>query len=266
MTPHCLEAPHVRVGRVPIFDGDADDAVGLLARALAEGAGARVATANLDFLALARRDERLLSLLERSSIVIADGAPVAWLARARGGSRVRRLAGVDLVDALLSRAAGPRPLRVVLYGSTPEISAGAAEALARRHPSVVIAGSICPPFRDLSDGERDAELGTFRKLAPDVVLVALGCPKQEQLIARSYDAAPGAVWIGIGGTLDFYSGRRRRAPRWMQRCGLEWSVRLAQEPGRLWRRYLLRDIPALAALLAATLGERAELRARRSQA
>ncbi len=81
----------------------------------------------------------------------------------------------------------------------------------------------------------------------------MGCPKQERLIARYFDAAPAAVWIGVGGTLDFYAGRTRRAPRWMQAIGLEWVMRLAQEPRRLWRRYLLHDIPTLVRVTPACL-------------
>jgi hypothetical protein len=82
------------------------------------------------------------------------------------------------------------------------------------------------------------------------VLVALGCPAQERRIQEYYHAAPGAIWIGVGGTLDFFGGRRRRAPGWVQALGLEWLFRLGQEPRRLWRRYLLRDLPALVQLLA----------------
>ena len=95
-------------------------------------------------------------------------------------------------------------------------------------------------------GSRAQIAGTLSETVP-LVLVALGCPYQEQVIARYYEAAPAAVWIGVGGTLDILAGRTRRAPRLLQRLGLEWLARLAQEPRRLWRRYLLRDVPALVA-------------------
>jgi hypothetical protein len=108
--------------------------------------------------------------------------------------------------------------------------------------------AISPPFRQLSEAEEDAHRRALAACHPDVVLVALGCPRQERFVAASYAWLPEAVWIGIGGALDFYAGRRVRAPHVLQSIGLEWLVRLAQEPRRLWRRYLLRDVPALLAL------------------
>ena len=89
------------------------------------------------------------------------------------------------------------------------------------------------------------------------MLVALGCPRQERLIARYFDCAPAALWIGVGGTFELISGRKRRAPAPMQAVGLEWVARLAQEPGRLWRRYLLRDAPFFLRLAPAYLFGRA---------
>jgi N-acetylglucosaminyldiphosphoundecaprenol N-acetyl-beta-D-mannosaminyltransferase len=235
---------HVWVGPVPVLNGDLNLAVSLLNRALEEGHGATVATANMDFIAQARKDRDLKRRLAASDMVVADGAPVAWLARARGAQRVSRIAGVDLVEALLDRPG----VRVALYGSTPRKASAAAEVIERGHPGASITLVLCPPFRKLTAQEVAAEQRDLEAAAPDLVLVALGCPKQEALIERYRHVARSAVWIGVGGTFDFLAGHRRRAPRWMQRLGLEWAARLAQEPRRLSRRYLANDLPVLALL------------------
>jgi N-acetylglucosaminyldiphosphoundecaprenol N-acetyl-beta-D-mannosaminyltransferase len=239
------------VSGVRIFDGDLADAVSLLRRRAATGVGTRVATANLDFLALAAGDPVLAHDLETSDLVVADGAPVAWLARRAGARHIRRCAGVDLVTELCRISTRESPLRVVLYGGLQQVADGAAARLVELGGGIDVVGIITPPFRPLSEDERDDDLRKISLMNPNVVLVALGCPRQERVIADYFRAAPAAVWIGVGGTLDFLAGRRKRAPGWIRASGLEWVARLVQEPGRLGRRYVLRDIPFLARLLAA---------------
>lgn len=221
--------------------------------------GGRVATANLDFLALARRDPVLKSDLQQSHLVVADGMPVVWLARLTGARRVQRLAGVDLVGALFA-ATRDDPLRVAVYGSTAQICAVAVPALHAMGGGARVVHIQNPPFRPLTTDEREAARFALKAASPDVVLVALGCPAQERLIAEWSALDQGPLWIGVGGTLDFYGGVRRRAPRALQRFGLEWVVRMAQDPRRLGRRYLLRDLPALAVLAPACLAARVRRR------
>lgn len=237
---------HVEVAGVPVFNGAADDVLRLCHERIAAGIGTRIATANLDFLAIARRDTRLKEHLNSSHLVLADGKPVAMLARVAGATQTARVAGVDLVGNLLSGHALPR-LRVALYGATEPASRAAADAFAA-YDRVHVAARVVPPFRPLTPEEEREERARIREAEPHLVLVALGCPRQEQVISRYFDEAPTATWIGVGGTLDFFAGSRKRAPRWVQDAGGEWLVRLAQEPRRLWRRYLLRDVPALAAV------------------
>lgn len=236
----------VTVADIPIFNGSAEEAVA--ACLSLASLGGRVATANLDFFALARRNEELRRHLRESSLVVADGMPVVWLARLSGAKRIRRMAGVDLVAALF-RAERAIPLRVAIYGSTAEICDLAAPVLHDLGSGARVVHRAHPPFRLLTEAEREADQQALRAADPDVVLVALGCPAQERLIAEWYSIAPGALWIGVGGTFDFFAGVRRRAPGFTQAIGFEWVVRMAQEPRRLGRRYLLRDLPALIALV-----------------
>jgi exopolysaccharide biosynthesis WecB/TagA/CpsF family protein len=240
---------------VAVADYSAADAADIVLDRLRSGMGARVATANLDFIALARKDVLLREDLGRSHLVIADGMPVVWLARLAGARHVQRLPGVDLVERICRSAGREDELRIAVYGSTPEIASRAIPSLEAMGHGVRVVCSIQPPFRALSEAERQTNLATLRESRPHLVLVALGCPRQERTIAEWYPTIPEAVWVGVGGTLDFFAGERRRAPAWIQRLGLEWLVRMSQEPGRLAGRYLGRDLPVLI-----TLGVRCAVR------
>lgn len=250
---HSADLPTISIRGIPVFDGSAEQAVEACLALVRRGG--RVATANLDFFALARRDPRLQEHLANSSLVIADGMPVVWLARLSGASKIRRLAGVDLVEAIF-RTDRESPLRVAIYGSTAELCDRAVPMLEAMGSGARVIHRAHPPFRPLTAEEMVSERRALSLARPDVVLVALGCPRQEQLIAEWFAELPQAVWIGVGGTFDFFAGVRRRAPRAAQAAGLEWLVRMVQEPRRLGRRYLGRDLPTLFSLIPACLGAR----------
>ena len=239
---------HVDVGPLRIFDGDLSAAGALIRSRIQAGLGTRVATANLDFVAQARRNHILRRDLQDSNLVVADGAPVAWLSRMAGARHARRVTGVDLVEEVCSQASRGDGLRVAFYGSTANLAAKAAQHLETKYTGVRVVARITPPFRELTAQEQEIGRQALVHARPDLVLVALGCPKQERFIAENHDLLPGAAWIGVGGTLDFFAGLRKRAPSGVQAAGMEWMVRLVQEPRRLWRRYLLEDIPALVAV------------------
>jgi N-acetylglucosaminyldiphosphoundecaprenol N-acetyl-beta-D-mannosaminyltransferase len=159
-----------------------------------------------------------------------------------------RVSGSDLAFPLLGRAAR-RGWRTYLLGGAPGVAEEAARRLRARLPSLVVAGTDAPRITlEPGDPEGEAALARLRAARPDLVLVALGAPKQELWIHRHRAALGPAVAVGVGATLDFLSGRVRRAPRWVSRAGLEWLWRLGREPRRLWRRYLVQD-PAFAAIL-----------------
>lgn len=260
-TVNALLPGHVIVGNVPIFDASPESVLELCRRRIQTETGTRIATANLDFVAIARRDETLCQHLHRSHLVIADGKPVAALARLAGAARTVRVAGVDLVHQLLHNHELPE-LRVAMYGASEHASLAAETAFAS-YPRVSVVERIVPPFRALTVAEEELERQRLREAAPHLVLVALGCPRQEGLISAYFEEVPSATWIGVGGTFDFFAGTRKRAPRWVQDSGCEWLVRLAQEPRRLWRRYVLRDIPTLAMVAPAAGGAALRRRLRR---
>ncbi len=245
----------VRIANVPIFAGTLDDATELCLDLMSAGTGARIATANLDFLAQARREPELQDLLNESSVVVADGAAVVWLAHLAGVRGVGRVPGIDLVHELLRVAPSRGEFRVALYGAKPELNEQARRRIEAEFPGVTVVLAVSPPFRELTEDEEAEERARFAAAQPDAVFVGLGFPRQERLIRRYFDAAPGAVWIGCGGTIDYLAGHDWSRPRWLQRLGLEWAGRLASRP-HLWRRYLLRDVPALALLVPQSLRQR----------
>lgn len=239
---------HVPVGPLRIFDGDLAAATQWCVERMLSGEGARVATANLDFVAHARKNASLRMDLANSHLVVADGAPLVWLGRMSGAPETRRTTGVDLLAAIAAQADRAGGIRAAFYGSTEEISAQAAANLEAAYPGFTVTSRICPPFGNRSSADIEGEVQRLAEAKPQLVLVALGCPRQERFIAEHFNAIPEAVWVGVGGTFDFYAGKRVRAPRFFQATGLEWAVRLVQEPRRLWRRYLINDIPALMAV------------------
>ena len=195
-----------------------------------------IATANVDFLVQARSDEGLRTILNRADLVVCDGTPLVWLSRLMGRALPERVAGSDLVPALLATAER-RGWRVFFLGGQQKVLEQAIGKVGIKHPKLRIVGAFSPPFAPLDQMDHEGICTSIRATKPDILLVSFGCPKQEKWIARNYQAAGVPVCIGMGATIDFLAGSMKRAPRWMQISGLEWVFRLAQEPKRLLKRY-----------------------------
>lgn len=208
-----------------------------------------VCLCNVHTVITARDDAALRRALARSDMNAPDGAPIAWLMRKRGHPDQERISGPDLMWRTLDDAA-QRGLPVFFYGSTTPTLEKLRAALTAAFPSLDIAGMLAPPFRPLSAQEDAAITGTIRKSGAQLVFVGLGCPKQEKWIA-SHLGRIDAVMLGVGAAFDYHAGTLRRAPLAWQRAGLEWLYRLAMEPGRLMRRYLVTNTRFLLALPAA---------------
>ncbi|HYT92612.1 MAG TPA: WecB/TagA/CpsF family glycosyltransferase [Gemmataceae bacterium] len=193
-------------------------------------------TANLHYAMLTDQDPRLDAVNRKAALVLADGMPLVWASRWRPARLPERVTGSDLVPALCELAAR-RGYRVYLLGGSEEVSAEAARKLCERFPGLQIAGVYSPPFRPLSAEEQAALIARIGDARPDLLFVAFGQPKGEFWLAQHCEALGVPACAQIGATLDFLAGRVPRAPRWLQRVGLEWVYRLYQEPGRLARRY-----------------------------
>lgn len=187
------------------------------------------------------KDPVLRQIHNRSGLTSTDGMPLVWSAR-YAGEPAERVYGPDLTLALCERAA-KEGWSSYFYGAAPGVADELAENLSEMFPGFKTAGTMSPPFRELTSDEVveiDAEINSTD---PDIVWVGLSTPKQERWMAAHRDALNAPVLIGVGAAFDFHAGRLRQAPPQLQRMGLEWLFRLAVEPKRLWRRYLVQYPP-----------------------
>ncbi len=185
-----------------------------------------------------RSDAFLRESVESGDLVLADGMSLVWLSRLKGRPLPERVAGIDLMFELF-RLAHRERLRVYFLGAGADTLSRVIEVVRRDYPNMVIAG-----FRDgyFRDDQEEQVAGEVRSAAADVLLVAMSSPKKEYFMRRWGDSLGVPLCHGVGGSFDVLAGKTRRAPRWMQRLGLEWFYRLIQEPRRLWKRYLITNV------------------------
>lgn len=234
-------APEIDLLGVRVANITFDDLCLLLRRWVDERSVHCVFTPNVDHIVRCERDEAFRTAYEQASLRVVDGMILMWAARLLGKPVVAKLSGSDLVPQL-SEIAAREGYRVFLFGAAPGVADEAAARLQAQYPGLVVAGTYSPPMGFERDGdENEKAIEAVRSADADLLFVALGSPKQEIWMARHRDALGVPLMMGIGATLDFVSGRVRRAPIWMQNTGLEWLWRLVQEPRRLWRRYLIED-------------------------
>jgi N-acetylglucosaminyldiphosphoundecaprenol N-acetyl-beta-D-mannosaminyltransferase len=200
------------------------------------------------------RDPGFGRIIDEADLAVPDGAPVAWRLSALGHAGQPRISGAELMWKCCARAAGAS-VPVFLYGSTPDTLRRLSARLARDFPRLKIVGCYSPPFRPLTSAEDALVSRAVDESGARVVFVSLGCPKQETWMA-AHRGRIHAVMVGVGAAFDFHAGTIKRAPHWMRIAGLEWLHRLASEPRRLWRRYLVTNTLFIAFLLAEILGWR----------
>jgi N-acetylglucosaminyldiphosphoundecaprenol N-acetyl-beta-D-mannosaminyltransferase len=218
--------------------------------------GGWVATPNIDICRQTRRNPALRSLVGTASLVVPDGMPLVWAARLSGRPLPERVAGGSLIFSL-SEAAARQGLSIYLLGGAPGVPDRAGEELRCLYPDLVVAGADSPPLGFDQDPQAiEAVRGRLTAAAPDIVYVGLGFPKQERLIASLAPACSRAWFIGCGAAIPYAAKALPRPPAWMRRTGLAWLFRLSNEPRRLFRRYLVHDLPFAVVLLASAVAER----------
>ena len=244
MTPlshdELVHHPRVHLGSVDIDDVTLDEALDAICALVERGEGGTVLTPNVDHVVLVEDDPGLREAYADASLSLVDGMPVLWASRLLGTPLREKVSGSDLVLPLMKRAA-ERGFRVFFLGGAEGVGQRAAEQLQGLVPNLKIVGIDARKIdlqRELPEGDL---IACVRAARPDLVLVALGCPKQEIFMHAAAAALRPAVMLGIGASLDFWAGTAQRAPAWMSEAGLEWLYRLVHEPRRLWRRYLVRD-------------------------
>ncbi len=242
-----LRSPRLKIGQLWIDALTFPEALERIEALVSGGRGGGVFTPNVDHVVNVEHDPAFRAAYDHAALSLVDGTPLLWASRLLGMALPEKISGSDLVMPLMERA-GARGWKVYLLGGEPGVGEKAA-AVFRERFGVQVVG-IDAPRVNLADPENlTALVERARAAKPDLVLVALGSPKQELLIDRMREQLRPAVALGIGASLDFVAGTVKRAPRWMSKAGLEWSYRLAQEPGRMWRRYLVNDPKFLLILL-----------------
>lgn len=211
---------------------DADGAVERIAAFVARRTPHLIVTANVEMVMAARRDPDLREILAQAALVVADGVGVVWGSRSLGRPLPGRVPGIDLAARLCGEASR-RGWRVYLLGGAPGVAAEAAARLRAWYPGIAVVGTADGYFDPVEDA---TVVRAIRGASPALLLAGLGAPRQERWLSRHLDALGVPAVVGVGGTLDVWAGRARRAPRVMQALGLEWCYRLMRQPRRFGRQ------------------------------
>jgi N-acetylglucosaminyldiphosphoundecaprenol N-acetyl-beta-D-mannosaminyltransferase len=226
------------------------EAVATILDRLRKGQGGWVVTPNLEYLRAYQVADEVQREFDRADLVVPDGMPLLWASRLKNEPLPGRVAGSDLIWSL-SRAAALRGASILFFGGQPSTAEGAAARLRREYPGLVVRGAVCPPRGFEHDPAALAAIAReIAALRPDIVFVGLPLAKHLLATRALRHELPGAWIVGVGVSFSFVSGEIVRAPGWLQRLGLEWLHRLAQEPRRLFRRYVIEGIPFALRLLA----------------
>ncbi|MFP4173863.1 MAG: WecB/TagA/CpsF family glycosyltransferase [Candidatus Hydrogenedentota bacterium] len=232
---------HEEVCGVPMARMDFQELCAAIGERIRQRTPGFVVTPNVDHICLFHRRADMRAAYREAFLALPDGIPLLWAARLLGRPLKEKLSGSDLVPSLSAWAA-KEGHSVFCFGAAEGVAEKAAQKLQEQYPGLKVAGVYSPPLGFEGDPmENRRAIDAIRKARPDICFVALGCPKQELWLLEHYEDIGVPVSLGIGAGLDFVAGKVRRAPRCVQRIGLEWLWRLLQEPRRLWRRYLVED-------------------------
>ena len=184
-------------------------------------------------------DSELCEMANQFEMITPDGQPVRWAMNWLHRTGLQdRVYGPELMKRICARAAA-EGTKVYFYGgASDEVLEQLQDNLEKEHPGLQVVGSFSPPFRELTEQEMQTVCQKISDTEAQIVFIGLGCPKQDVFAFQNRDRIP-AVQVCVGAAFDFHAGSKRMAPRWMQRTGTEWLFRLLQEPGRLWKRYLV---------------------------
>lgn len=225
-----------RILSVEVDRGSFDEMRSRIIERARSGVGGHVCFANVHMLHEASLRSDVAAALEASFLVAPDGMPVAKLL-SRIGARQERVEGMAMFPSVLAQAAREN-VSVALFGSDPQTLSAVREKAARELPALRIVEAVSPAHGNVPFSDDAENIRRLKVSGAGLVFVALGCPKQELWMAANSVFLP-ATMLGVGNAFQTWIGREKRAPPWMRRLCLEWLVRLAQDPGRLWRRYLV---------------------------
>lgn len=192
--------------------------------------------ANVHMIIESYKDPEFKKNVNNSAFSFPDGVPLVWALRLLYGIKQERIAGIDfMIDAIKECEKGK--LSVFLFGSTEIVLNALENNLSKDFPKLIIAGKLSPPFKEFSQTENDSFVQMINNSGANLVFVSLGCPKQEIWMAKNFGVI-NTTMLGVGAAFEIHAKLIKRAPKWMQKIGLEWFFRFTQEPGRLWKRYI----------------------------
>lgn len=199
-----------------------------------------ICVTNVNSVVEAQKDPYLKQITNESDISVCDGMPLVWIGRLKGFKLRERVYGFNLMREVLGLSQ-KKGYSNYFYGSSESVLSNMVSRIKREYPNLRMNGYFSPPFRELSEIEKQKIAQDINNSKPDIVWVGLGYPKQEKWMHEFRNYLNYPVLIGVGAAFDFFSGNKKQAPIWMQNAGLEWLFRLIQEPGRLWKRYLINN-------------------------
>jgi N-acetylglucosaminyldiphosphoundecaprenol N-acetyl-beta-D-mannosaminyltransferase len=235
-----LAHDHADVLGVKVSAVNMDLSVNLAAQWIERGQPGYVCVVGVHGVMEAQRDPELLRILNQAVINTPDGMPLTWIGRLQGFAHMDRVFGPDFMMEIC-RLSCERGYRHFLYGGKPGVAEELSERLQSKFPGLKIVGTLTPPFRNLTPEEEQELARQIAQVQPHILWVGLGTPKQERFMAQYVLRFNVPLMIGVGAAFDFHTGRIRDCPRWIKRAGLQWLHRLMQEPGRLWKRYLVNN-------------------------
>lgn len=219
-----------------------DEALNRVDQLIRENKNAYVVTPNVDHIIQLEKGGPLREVYKKADLILTDGKPLIWISKWYGTPIKEKISGSDLFPKLCCLAA-QKGYKMYFLGAGEGVAAKAAENLVKKNPELQIVGTYSPPFGFEKD-ERELERikKQIKEVHPHILIVGLGCPKQELFILHHKDELGVPISLGLGASLDFEAGEVKRAPKWMANHGLEWLFRIFQDPKRLAKRYLVDDI------------------------
>lgn len=230
-----ITSKNVMILGIPINNLTMAEALDYIAEALSAAESKQVCFVNADCVNIAYRDPSYLKVLQRSDLCLADGIGLKLAGKILGQEIAQNLCGTDMFPRLCERISG-KDTRLFLLGARPEAVEGVVRWINDHYAEVKVCGYQHGYFQP---NEEPSVIQRIRDSRSDLLLVAFGVPKQDMWVNQHLQETGAKVAMGVGGLFDFYSGRIPRAPLWMREIGMEWLYRLIQEPGRMWKRYLI---------------------------
>jgi len=221
------------------------EALGAIDELIRQNKNAFVVTPNVDHIVQLEAGGELCRVYHNADLILTDGKPLIWIAKWYGTPIKEKISGSDLFPRLCEMAAA-KGYRMYFLGAAEGVAAKAAEKLMLRYPGLQVVGTYSPPFGFEKDTkELEKIIGQIKAVHPHILIVGLGCPKQELFILNNKDKLGVPISLGLGASLDFEAGNVKRAPKWMSEHGLEWFYRFLQEPKRMFKRYFVDDVKVI---------------------